>query len=44
MTDFFIEFSGTVFVIFEFTEKFVNRESSVFFAFARHKTTSAAAI
>ena len=44
MTDFFIGFLGTVFVGFEFVEKFVYRESSVFFAFTRHKATSAAAI
>ena len=31
-------------MIFEFTEEFVNREFSVFFAFTRHKATSAAAI
>jgi hypothetical protein len=44
MTDFFIEFSGTFLMIFEFTEEFVNGELSVFFAFTRHKATSAAAI
>jgi len=31
-------------VIFEFTEKLVNGELSLFFAFTRHKATSAAAI
>jgi len=44
MTDFFIGFLGTVFVVFEFAEKFVYRESSVFFSFTRHKATSATAI
>jgi hypothetical protein len=30
-------------VVFEFEEKFVYRESSVFFAFTRHKANSATA-
>jgi hypothetical protein len=44
MTDFFIEFLSTVFVIFKFIEKFVNRELLVFFVFTRNKATSATAI
>lgn len=44
VTDFFIVFSGTILVIFKFTEKFIGVELSVFFAFTRHKATSAAAI
>lgn len=44
MTDFFIVFSGTILVIFEFIEKFMGVKLSVFFAFTRHKATSAAAI
>jgi hypothetical protein len=44
MIDFFIESSGTFFVIPEFTEEFVKGELSVFFASTRHKTPSTAAI